>query len=68
MSSTPGSVAGVEKINGGTGADTVTISTSVSNGIINLGNGTDALTLEGTLNSLKVSNTETVTGGAEATL
>jgi hypothetical protein len=38
-------------------------STSITSGIIDLGAGTDSLTLEGTLNSVRVSNVETVIGG-----
>ena len=40
----------------------ITISTSISAGIINLGAGTDTVTLQGSLNSLSISNVETLIG------
>ena len=58
-----GTVAGVEKINGNAAADTITISTSVTAGMINLGAGIDSLVLQGSLNTLQVLNVESVTGG-----
>src|SRR6185312_8203330 len=58
-----GSVANTESIGGGTGADTITLSTAVTAGSVDLAAGSDALTLANGTNSASIGNTETVAGG-----
>ena len=51
-------VTNIETLTGGTGADTVTLGASVTGALINLGSGTDNLTLANGTNSLTVSGVE----------
>ncbi len=59
-------VSNLESISGGTGNDTITLGAAQTSGSINLGAGTDSLTLANGTNILTVSNTETITGGTGA--
>ncbi|NBX20631.1 MAG: hypothetical protein EBR58_04295, partial [Betaproteobacteria bacterium] len=57
----------IDTIMGGTGADTITISsqlTDVSNTLIDLGSGTDSLTLGNFANTGTIANIESVTGNS----
>jgi len=53
-------------ITGTAGADTITLGTALASGTVDLGAGTDSLTLADGANTLTVSNTETITGGTGA--
>ena len=59
-------MANTETITGGTGNDTVTLSTAVSNASVDLGAGSDSLTFGNFANTATVANTETITGGTGA--
>ncbi len=61
-----GSISNVETLIGGTGADTITVSTQLSKGSIDLGDGTDKLTLGTAANLVTVSNVESIVGGSNA--
>ncbi len=50
-----GSVSNVETLVGGSGADTITFTTQLSNGSVDLGAGTDSLTLSSAVNTVTVS-------------
>ena len=66
-SSTDRPVGEIESITGTTGGDTVTLSTGFTDGeTVDLGSGTDSLTLADATNTLNVTNTETITGGSGA--
>ena len=70
-SNTLTSVSNVEEIavNGATAqTDTITLSTVMSGGSVNLGAGTDTLNLAAGANTLSISNVETVNGTASADL
>jgi len=53
----------ISELIGGFGKDSVTLTTAQSSSIVDLGAGTDSLTLANASNSVSVSNTETITGG-----
>ena len=59
-------MANVETLVGGTGNDTITYTTLVSKGSINLGDGTDTLTFGDFTNTATVSDVESIIGGSAA--
>src|SRR6185312_6848686 len=56
-------VSNTETITGGSQNDAITLGVAQTSGKIDLGAGSDSLTLANGTNSLTVSNTETVAGG-----
>ncbi len=54
----------VETLVGGTGDDTITFTTQLSNGSVDLGAGTDSLSLNTAANTATVSNVESLLGGS----
>jgi tripartite-type tricarboxylate transporter receptor subunit TctC len=59
-------VGNVENLVGGTAADTVTVSTAIAGGTVDLGAGNDRLVLSAGGNSVTVANVETLVGGSGA--
>jgi hypothetical protein len=59
-----GTVNNVATLIGGNGNDTVTFGGSLVNGSVDLGTGSDMLTLSNCTNHVSVANTETVMGGS----
>ncbi len=56
----------VETLVGGTGDDTITVTTQLVNGSVDLGDGTDSLSLSSAANSATISNVESLLGGSGA--
>jgi len=56
----------VKTIAGGTGNDTITLGAAAVNASINLGSGTDVLTLGNFNNTATIGGIETITGGSLA--
>jgi Ca2+-binding RTX toxin-like protein len=61
-----GKFTNVENVYGSTGDDTVTLGTAQTAGVIDLGDGTDKLTLAAGTNGVTVSNVETLIGNTGA--
>ena len=59
-------MSNAETVTGGSQDDKITFGLAIVGGIIDLGAGTDALTLATGTNSVTISNTETVTGNTGA--
>ena len=62
-SSNTGTVSNVNTLVGGSGADTITLNTAVTNGSIDLGAGNDTLTFANGSNAATLANVETAIGG-----
>ena len=58
-----GTVSNVDTLIGGTGTDTITLLTAMSNGSVSLGSRRDTLTLANAANSVTIANVETILGG-----
>ena len=61
-----GKFTNIEKVYGSAGNDTVTLGTAQTAGVINLGDGTDKLTLAAGINNVTVTNVETLIGNTDA--